>query len=139
MGLVSLKSDGLVCPYSGCGRSFEQPVLVTDNSKLPRETYYACPHCMLRLELSLDSEGGGCGHVHVRGVEGAVEGLLARLEGAVGKSKTCDEGVSSAVAAIPSKSCRHFLGFLRSLPEGAGIPDECAVCPKIVQCYVKRE
>ena len=131
-------SDSLVCPYSRCGRAFEQPVLVTDGSKLPRETYYACPHCMLRLELSLN-EDNRCGDLLVRAFSG--EGLLEsynRVEDAKG-DKRSGEGVSSVMATRPSKSCRHFLGYLRELPERAGIPDDCAVCPKIIQCYVKRE
>ncbi|MDH5448112.1 MAG: hypothetical protein OEX01_03805 [Candidatus Bathyarchaeota archaeon] len=128
----ALKSEGLVCPYSKCGRSFRQPVLVTDCSKLPRETHYACPHCLLRLELSM--EGGGLGRVHVEAEDDDL--LLSRLE--VG-NKGLGEAVSSHRASRPSKSCRHFLGYLRGLPEGAGIPDVCAVCPNIMQCYVKRE
>ncbi len=135
MKLNALKSEGLVCPYSRCGQPFEKPVLVTDCSKLPRETYYACPHCLLRLELSFeDGKGGGLGHVHVEAVDDDL--LLSRLE--LG-DKRLGEAVSSHRASRPSKSCRHFLGYLRGLPEGAGIPDECAVCPNIMQCYVKRE
>jgi len=130
-----LKPESLVCPYPGCKRSFGQPVIVTDYSKLPRETYYACPHCMLRLELSLEGDGE-CGHVHVRAFE--EEGLLMRHKDE-GKRERVGEAVSSAVASRPSKSCRHFLGYLRGLPEGTGIPDECAVCPDIVRCYVRRE
>lgn len=135
--VVALKSDSLVCPYSGCGRSFEQPVLVTDSSKLPRETYYACPHCLLKLELLLDEDGhDGLGHVHVKAVD---DGLLTpRLEGREGE-RGFGEAVSSPQASRPCKSCRHFLGYLRGLPEGTDIPDECAVCPSIVQCYVRRE
>jgi hypothetical protein len=137
MKLDALKSEGLVCPYSGCGRSFEKPVLVTDCSKLPRETHYACPHCLLRLELSLESGGGdGLGHVRVKAVDEDL--LLSGLEGG-GGSRGFGEAVSSNRASRPSKSCKHFLGYLRSLPEGTGIPDECAVCPKIMQCYIRRE
>ncbi len=77
----------------------------------------------------------GEGHVNVKSVD---DGLVSRLD-IFGKDTGFGEAVSSAVASRPSKSCRHFLGFLRSLPRGAGIPDECAVCPNIVQCYVKRE
>lgn len=113
--------------------------MVTDYSKLPRETYYACPHCMLRLELLLDSSGkqDGLGHLRVRPVDD--DGMIvSRLEGG-GTVERLGQGVSSAVASRPSKSCRHFLGYLRCLPESAGIPDECAVCPNIMQCYIKRE
>jgi len=28
---------------------------------------------------------------------------------------------------------------LRSLPASAGMPDECAICPMIMKCYIKKE
>ncbi|UCE95471.1 MAG: hypothetical protein JSV51_07015 [Candidatus Bathyarchaeota archaeon] len=126
-----MKPESLACPYSRCGRLFKQPVMVTDHSKLPRETYYACPHCMLRLELLVDTdEQDGLEHVLVKAVNDTIfSGLNARDK---------EEAVSSPHATRPSKSCRHFLGHLRCLDEDADIPDECAVCPSIVQCYVKR-
>lgn len=111
--------------------------MVTDHSKLPRETYYACPHCMLRLELLLDGgRGVGLGHVQVKTSNN--DFLLSQLE-VVDKTRGLGEAVSSAQATRPSKSCRHFLGYLRGLPESASIPDECAVCPSIMQCYIKRD
>lgn len=84
--------------------------------------------------MLLDGEMGE-GHVQVKAVD---DGLVSRLE-INGRDARFGEAVSSAVASRPSKSCRHFLGFLRSVPESVGIPDDCAVCPNIVQCYVKRE
>ncbi len=61
------------------------------------------------------------------------EGLLSL------KGESRGEAVSSVVASRPSKSCRHFLGYLRGLPESVGIPDECAVCPMMMKCYIKKE
>ncbi len=49
------------------------------------------------------------------------------------------EAVSSMATSRPSKRCRHFVGYLRGLPENAGIPDECAVCSIIMKCYVRTE
>jgi hypothetical protein len=93
---------------------------------------------MLRLELSLNEDTRG-GDLRVRAFSG--EGLLEghRLFEEAKGAEISGEGVSSVSTAIPSKSCRHFLGYLRELPERTGIPDDCAVCPKIIQCYVKRE
>ena len=106
--------------------------MVTDYSKLPRETFYACPHCMLRLELLTDDDNSSLRRIQVRTC-GDMELNGGRRQIKLG------EGVSSAVASRPSKSCRHYLGFLRSLPMGKDIPDECAVCPMIMKCYVKKE
>jgi len=136
--LTSLKSEDLVCPYTKCGQPFKQPVMVTDCSKLPRETYYACPHCMLRLELLFEGSGkDNLGHVQAKAIDG--EGtLISQLE-VKDKHRRLGEAVSNPQATRPSKSCRHFLGYLRSLPREFDIPDECTVCPNIMQCYVKRE
>ena len=129
--------EGLVCPYSRCGQHFDQPVMVTDYSKLPRETYYACPHCMLRLELLLDSDVNmDVGPVHVRAVDD--DTLLSKL-GLSDSDRRLGEAVSNPQATRPSKGCRHFLGFLRNHPQGVDLPDECAICSEIVQCYIKRE
>ena len=129
-----LKPENLVCPYSSCGREFQQPVMVTDSSKLPRETYYACPHCMLRLQLHLDgnSDEGESGTLHVQAME---ETVLTHIQSP--HKGVFAEAVSSPYATRPSKSCRHFFGYLRGLPHGVDLPDECAACSKIVQCYSK--
>ncbi|MCW4052789.1 MAG: hypothetical protein NWE78_06250 [Candidatus Bathyarchaeota archaeon] len=134
--LIALKSENLICPYSNCGQTFQQPVMVTDSSKLPRETYYACPHCMLRLQLILDanSQGSESGNVHVQAMEGT---LLTHIKSS--PKGAFAEAVSSPYATRPSKRCRHFFGYLRGRPHGIDLPDECAVCSNIVQCYSKNE
>lgn len=30
--------------------------------------------------------------------------------------------------------CLHFFGYLRKIPKNMTIPDECFVCPKMVEC-----
>jgi len=37
----------------------------------------------------------------------------------------------------PAK-CAYYFGFLNSIPKDMPIPDECLVCPKVLQCSVKR-
>jgi hypothetical protein len=112
--------------------------MVTDQSRLPRETYYACPHCMLRLELSLNNTGGNdVIQVQAKAMSD-FEGFLSEFN-VSRKNSRLGEAVSSVQATRPSKSCRHFLGYLRGLPLDATIPDECAVCSNLVQCYIKRE
>jgi hypothetical protein len=90
---------------------------------------------MLRLQLLQDTNGkNNSGHIRVEAVDDGT--LTSQLEA---RGNRFGEGVSSSQATRPSKSCRHFLGYLQSIPFGSDIPDECAVCPMIVQCYVKRE
>jgi hypothetical protein len=41
----------LICPNVGCRKKFQKILMLTDPSKEPRETYYACPHCFLKVEF----------------------------------------------------------------------------------------
>lgn len=37
------------CPQKECNRVFEKPVIVTNLSFTPKETYSACPYCLSRI------------------------------------------------------------------------------------------
>jgi hypothetical protein len=41
------------------------------------------------------------------------------------------------VFTSPAK-CAHYFGFLNALPKDAPIPDECLICPKVLQCNLTR-
>ena len=105
------QSENLACPYDKCGKPFEQPVVLTDLSKTPRETYYACPYCFSKLEIALKSQ----------------ENLSSV------SVKTSD----NADVMAPQK-CSHYLGYLTTLQKEDSIPDECLTCPKLIQCTVKK-
>jgi len=110
MGVLN-QTGKLHCPYSMCKKSFEKPIVMTDNSQLVRETYYACPHCRSKIEIITDDPS------HPR---------LASVEDAFYIGQTA-----------PLK-CHHYFGYLRNHSEGANIPDECAVCPKVMQCFIRK-
>ena len=108
-----MKPDHLVCPYSECKKGFEKPLMLTDFSKTPRETYYACPHCLTKVDVVVKDSGAGSGSVSVK-----------TSENFVGR---------------PPAECSHHFGYLKSLPREATIPDECLTCSKLLQCFVKKE
>jgi len=101
--------ERLKCPYDGCGKSFDKPTVLTDSSMVPRESYYACPYCNSKVDI-------------------LVEGMTVVRVKATEYPKVFDS---------PAKCARYF-GFLNSIAKGASIPDECLVCPKVLQCGVKR-
>ena len=39
------------CPQKECNRIFQKPVIVTNFSFVPKETYSACPHCLTRINI----------------------------------------------------------------------------------------
>ena len=100
--------EGLKCPYNGCGKSFDKPTVLADSSIIPRESYYACPYCNSKIDI-------------------LVEGMTIVRVKATEYPKVFDS---------PAK-CAHYFGFLDALPKGAAIPDECLICPKVLQCSVR--
>ena len=101
--------DKLKCPYKGCEKGFDKPTMLTDASTVPRSSYYACPHCMSKLDITMD------------GV----------------KIKSINATDYPTVFDSPAK-CAHFFGFLNAFPESAPLPDECLICPKVLQCNHRR-
>ena len=106
---IHIHDEKLKCPYKGCGKSFDKPTVLTDSSSMPRQTYYACPYCMSKLDIMVEN---------------------MKL---VGVKPTEYPKVFDS----PAK-CAHYFGFLTALPKDAPIPDECLICPKVLQCNIKR-
>lgn len=106
-----MKSDHLTCPYGECKKEFEKPIMLTDFSRTPRETYYACPHCLTKVDVV--AKDSGLDSISVESSENALE--------------------------KPPSECRFGFGHLRTLPKDAAIPDKCLVCSKLLQCSVKKE
>jgi hypothetical protein len=101
--------EKMKCPYKGCGMSFQKPSVLTDTTAMPRETYYACPYCMSKLDVIVED-------LKIIGVKPAEY------------PKVFDS---------PAK-CARYTGFLNSISKEGPIPDECLVCPKVLQCSVRK-
>ncbi len=43
--------EHLQCPYKGCEKEFDKPTVLTDLSSIPRQSYYACPFCMSKIDV----------------------------------------------------------------------------------------
>jgi uncharacterized Zn-finger protein len=106
---IHIHDEKLKCPYKGCGKSFDKPTVLTDSSSMPRQTYYACPYCMSKLDIIVEN---------------------MKLVGV----KTTEY---PKVFDSPAK-CAHYFGFLTAIPKDAPIPDECLICPKVLQCNIKK-
>jgi len=101
--------EELRCPYDGCGKKFEKPTVLTDFSTIPRSSYYACPHCMSRLDITVVGE----------------------------KIRDIKATEYPRVFESPAK-CAHFFGGLNPLPPDTMLPDECLICPKVLQCNLRK-
>ena len=108
---MTASDSGLLhCPYTQCGKKFEKPIVLIDATKLLRETYYACPHCHSKIDVSVDKRSGDV--ISIQTAQTPVD--------------------------MPPDQCKHQLGYLKTLDEDAPIPDECTICPKVMLCFVKK-
>jgi hypothetical protein len=103
------QAEKLQCPYKGCEKKFDKPTIITDNNTLPRQTHYACPFCMSKLEIATENM----------------------------KITSITATEYPMVFDSPAK-CAHFSGGLDSFPSGA-LPDECLICPKAMQCNSRKK
>jgi len=106
-----LKFDHLVCPYSECKKEFDKPLVLTDFSKTPRETYYACPHCLTKVDV------------------------------VVGDRKLDSVSLETSGRPVEKTppECPFQFGYLKTLPKEAIIPDGCLTCPRLLKCFVEKE
>jgi hypothetical protein len=103
-------NEKLKCPYKGCEKTFEKPTVLTDAFSIPRQSYYACPHCMSKLDITLEN-------MKIVGVKPAEY---------------------PKVFESPAK-CAHFSSLLNPLPHDAPLPEECLLCPKVLQCSIRKK
>jgi len=101
--------EKLRCPYKGCEKAFEKPTVLTDMSTIPRQSYYACPHCMSKLDITIDNM----------------------------KITSVKPTEYPKVFESPAK-CAHFSGLLNMRPNDAPLPEECLLCPKVLQCNLRK-
>lgn len=105
----------LVCPYENCGKEFKQPVLLTNESEARRETYYACPHCLSKVDLILQDANN-------------FNTIKAVASNDV-KTPFCKRQ--------KPENCSHYIGYLKTLPENASLPEGCLTCQKVLVCIAK--
>jgi hypothetical protein len=110
LGFHNHPEERLRCPYKGCEKAFGKPSVLTDSSTIPRQTYYACPHCMSKLDVMTED-------LKIIGVKPAEY---------------------PKVFESPAK-CARYYGFLNTLPKEGAMPDECLICPKVLQCTVRKQ
>ena len=102
--------EKLKCPYKGCEKTFDKPTVITDTSVIPRETHYACPYCMSKLDILTENTK----IISVKPTE------------------------YPTVFDSPAK-CAHFSGLLHAPGESMLIQDECLICPKVLQCNIRKK
>lgn len=107
---LHVHSQQLKCPYEGCGKTFDRPSILTDSTTMPRQTFYACPHCQSKIDI-------------------IAEDLRVKEIKPIEYPKVFDS---------PTK-CARFSSFLGAVSSDRELPEECLVCPKVLQCTVRKQ
>ena len=102
--------EKLKCPYKGCEKTFDKPTVITDATVIPRQNHYACPYCMSKIEITTENS----------------------------KITSIKPTEYPIVFESPAK-CAHYSGLL-SPPGGSLLTqDECLICPKVLQCDLRKK
>ena len=102
--------EKLKCPYKGCEKVFDKPTVITDTSLIPRQSHYACPFCMSKLDIStLNSK-----IISIKPTE------------------------YPTVFDSPAK-CARYGGLLHTPGESVLSQDDCLICPKVLQCNKRKK
>jgi len=102
-----------ICPNPKCNKKIEEPILLNNLSATPTEQYHACPHCFVNLDV---------------------------ISTQPQKEKEEKEKEEEPLVKLPEKKekgpsgCPHRFGYLANRPKNAPIPQECLICPRVLDC-----
>lgn len=137
------KSGVITCPNPKCHKRIEEPILLNNLSTTPAEHYYACPHCFIKLDADVENdenitqESTPSPPLHPS-LEKVLDVISAQPQKEEEKKKKEEPPVKSQEKEEKGPSgCPHHFGYLASRAKGAPIPQECLICPKIVECMLK--
>jgi len=141
------KSGVIICPNPKCHKEIEEPILLNNLSKTPAEQYYACPRCLIKLDMDAENEedvmeesaSGSAMHPSLEKVLDAISTNQKEREDEEEAPKVKPpkgEGKGPEGEESP-KGCPHHFGYLAHRPKDASIPQECLTCQKIVDCMLK--
>jgi len=111
------ESGVVICPNPKCHRKIEEPILLSDLSVGPAEQYFACPHCFIKLDVISTQP------------QKQEEEKKKKEEPPVKPPEKKEKG--------PSR-CAGYLGYLATFPGNKPIPQECLICPKVLNCVMKK-
>ena len=124
----------IVCPNPKCGREIEEPILLTNLSVKPTEQYDACPYCFTKIEPEttvVQEEVTPQVEVVLEESEDSGSEVLKKVEDLIRVSKEPQEKEKK------TSGCPESFGYLANRPKDAPIPQECLLCPKMVDCMLK--
>lgn len=113
------ENQSYTCINPSCQRIFANPIKV-ENISLKNKVYEACPYCLTEIKTE-------------KGVSVFEKQMPTDEKGA--------EALVEAEKTVPStaetEECKYHFGYLSERTTKEGLPEECLLCGKIVQCMLK--
>ena len=107
----------LTCLNKVCGKVFSKPLLALNLQQNSKTTYAACPYCLTKITI-IENENNG-----------SQEGTFSDVEHFNGLPSQNKEKIIT---------CYHHIGYISERNQKEQIPDECLLCPEVVQCMHKK-
>ncbi|MFQ5836407.1 MAG: hypothetical protein ACE5HG_00980 [Candidatus Bathyarchaeia archaeon] len=140
---MSNESGVVTCPNPKCHKKIEEPIRLNNLSATPAEQYYACPHCFIKLDADVENdenitqESAPSPPLHPS-LEKVLDVISAQPQKEEEKKEKEEPPVKPAEKKGEGPSgCPHHFGYLTSRARDAPIPQECLICPKVVECMLK--
>lgn len=126
-----MEAQNRTCPNPLCGKTFTKPLKAENLSSGTLTVYEACPYCLTEITIE---EKETVFAVKQKSEE-TMETDEAKLEPEQVHEKTVVQQSSTETPETPD--CKHHFGYLSERSARDKLPEECMVCPKIVQCMLK--
>lgn len=126
------ESVNVICPNPKCEREIEDSILLTNLSVRPPEQYDACPYCFTKLmpETTVEPEKVTLSEEVLETSKESSSQVLKKVEKMILGSNEIKEEEKET-------GCPQEFGYLANRPKDAPIPQECLLCPKIVDCMLR--
>jgi hypothetical protein len=116
---LTSKSTSLACPNPQCKKTNSKPIILTNLSEKPAESYYACPRCLIKLDLP-DEPGKSPETVSPKAEKTPTkeaEKVLEEVEPQETSGATLEELPEKPVKKIPEETPEKPTESLKELPE----------------------
>jgi len=158
--LHNLQKGNFKCPHKGCKREFDKPTVITNSSKIPRETYYACPYCHSKLEIVTKDDPQAIGvnttqhpkvfYLPAEGTHGTPQMEEQNTVEILPNNKTDEKCSDNEIAFMHENQdtskektdqfskfqCSHHFGYLGEKNKNESIPETCFECPRSIDCML---
>jgi hypothetical protein len=110
------EKEMLTCPNEACGKVITNPLKTLNRQQSTKEPYNACPYCLTEITLAEPE-------TEYPSEETATETSLFEEEPSQNQEK------------IPG--CKHYFGYMNEKEHKLQMPEECMLCPQIIDCMDK--